>query len=286
MEIVCDPSELTAFFGNEAPAKVPDVFVVAGYSVRSEQLLRLTRDAEKIKKEILGHANAPIKWNVDDLKRALKQHELSELLPTIKANRNPIRAALLKSLCDSEATVFLSAILAYSNRRQVLGESKNDLVRYSFGNFLMRVGLFCKEKRTTEVQLIVDWPDKSDRSLFVHEFYSGWKSGRSGTGTDSVNYHCGALSSLGFQAGLLFGVTDVDVRLQLADLVVGTCRSFINYCMGRCAQNDFGVQQFKAIAPHLDRDSQRRVFGRGIAVSPTNSDFSKKIADGFRVLGC
>jgi hypothetical protein len=282
MEIVCDASELIAVFGAEAP----DTFVVAGYSVPSEKLRSLIQGAERIKKDVLGYANAPIKWNVQDIERALTLHGLSNLLPTIKEKRNELREALLELLCRSAATLFLSVILAHSNKKQVLGESKDDLVRYSFGNFLMRVGLFCKEKRPAEVQLIVDWPDGSKRSPFVQEFYCGWKDGKSGTGAESIEYHSGPLSSLGFRAGPLFGVTDVDVRLQLADLVVGTCRSFVNYCMDPTRKDDFGVQQFKVIAPYLDRADGWRCFGRGITVAPANSHFSKTIFDGFNALGC
>jgi hypothetical protein len=177
-------------------------------------------------------------------------------------------------------------ILAYSNRRQILGASKDDLVRYSFGNFLMRAGLFCKEREPAEVQLIVDWPESERRRLFVEEYYSGWKDGKSVTAAESIEYRSGPLSSLGFRAGPLFGVTDVDVRLQLADLVVGTCRSFINYCMRVTTEQDFGVQQFKAIARCLDRADGWRCFGRGITVAPANSDFSQTILNGFNALGC
>jgi hypothetical protein len=282
MEIICDASELTAVFG----AQAPDTFVVAGYAVPSTELNSLIGRAEEIKGELLENTNVPIKWNVRDLERALKLHGLSDLLPKIREKSIELRKALLESLCRSGATLFLSVILAYSNKRQVLGESKDDLVRYSFSNFLMRAGLFCKESSASEVQLIVDWPDKDQRQLFIEEFYSGWKNGKSVTAAESITYHCGALSSLGFRAGPLFGVTDVDVRLQLADLLVGTCRSFISYCMKRLPEQDFGVQQFKAIAPCLDRADGWKCFGRGITVAPANSEFSRAILDGFNALGC
>jgi hypothetical protein len=282
MEIVCDASELTAVSGAEAP----DTFVVAGYSVPSTQVRPLIQSAEAIKEQLLANRNVPIKWNVKDLGRALELHGLSDLLPRIKEKSNEIRKALLESLCRSGATLFLSVILAYSNRRQVLGKTKDDLVRYSFGNFLMRAGLFSKESSATEVQLILDWPDKDQRRLFVQEFYSGWRDGKSITAAESISYHSGPLSAIGFRAGPLFGVTDIDIRLQLADLVVGACRSFINYCMNRAAEADFGVQQFKAIAPNFDRADGWRCFGRGITVAPANSDFSKTILDGFNALGC
>jgi len=282
MEIVCDASELTAVFG----AQAPDTFVLAGYAIPSTQVGPLIRCAEEIKRELLGNSNVPIKWNVRDLTRALELHGLSELLPQIREHSKEVRKALLDSLCQSGATLFLSVILAYSNRRQVLGRSKADLVRYSFGNFLMRAGLLCKETGPADVQLIVDWPDKGEPRLFIEEFYSGWKDGKSVTVDQSIEYRCGPLSSLGFRPGLLFGVTDIDVRLQLADLLVGACRSFIDYCMDCGRKEDFGVQQFKAIAPCLDRADGWKCFGRGITVAPAKSHFSEVIFKGFNALGC
>jgi hypothetical protein len=282
MEIVCDASELTGAYEAEAP----NTFVVAGYSIFSEHVSSLIRGAEEIKKARLGNKNVPIKWNVKDLERALALHGSSELSSTIKSKSNEIRKTLLELLYCSGATLFLSIIQAYSNKKPVLGRTKDDLVRYSFGNFLMRVGLFCKERPLTDVQLIVDWPDGNKRSPFVQEFHSGWTNGESVSANTSVKYECGPLSSLGFRAGPLFGVTDVDVRLQLADLVVGACRSFVDYCMDATGKVDFGVQQFKSIAPHLDRRANGTSVGRGVSVAPARSEFSEKIVKGLNTLGC
>jgi hypothetical protein len=287
MKVICDASDLTALFTAKTPAEAPNTFVVAGYSISSEQLPQLITGAAAIKEKVLGRATVPVKWNVKGrgLERALALDNSADLSSKIRENSDTIRNELLQLLCSSGATFFLSAILAYSDDKQVLGKTKEDLVQYSFGNFLMRVGLFCQEQPLSEVQLILDWPEGNQRAPFVREFYSGWKDGKSAIETESVNYVCGPLGSLGFTAGLLFGVTDVDVRLQLADLVVGACSSFINYCMKRASEDAFGVQQFKTIAPHLYRNSNGHALGRGVSVSPTHSDFSKTILDGLNKLG-
>jgi hypothetical protein len=177
MEVICDASELTAVFG----ARAPDTFVLAGYSIANDHVPRLIKRAGEIKEAVFGDKNVPIKWNVKDLDRALKLHGLSDLSPKIKEKSNLVRGELLTALSDSGATLFLSVLLAYSNDRQVLGESKDDLVRYSFGNFLMRVGLFCKEHNGGDVQVILDWPDKDQRQIFAEEYLSGWRDGKSYT---------------------------------------------------------------------------------------------------------
>jgi hypothetical protein len=282
MEVICDASELTAVFG----AQAPNTFVLAGYSIANDHVPRLIKRAGEIKEAAFGDKNVPIKWNVKDLDRALKLHGLSDLSPKIKEKSNLVRGELLTALSDSGATLFLSVLLAYSNDRQVLGESKDDLVRYSFSNFLMRVGLFCKEHNGGDVQVILDWPDKDQRQIFVEEYLSGWRDGKSYSADQSVDYRCGPLTSIGFREAPVFGVTDLDVRLQFADLLVGACRSFINFSMGCVPKEHFGVQQFKAIAPCLDRADGWRCFGRGITVAPANSAFSRSVLTTFNALGC
>jgi len=184
-----------------------------------------------------------------------------------------VRSALLSALRESDAVFFLSVILAYSSRKQVLGKTKDDLVRYSFSNFLMRTGLFCQHTKTEDVQLTLDWPDANKRQLFVEEYLTGWRDGKSFTGEQSIDYDCGPLRSFGYRPGPLFGVTDIDPKLQLADLCVGVYRSFIDFSMGRGSKDDFGVQQFKAIIPSLYCVDGWKCFGRGISVAPAHSEF-------------
>jgi hypothetical protein len=143
MEIVCDASELVRIYSKESP----DTFVVAGYSVPSQQLPSLIRGAEGIKKGFLGDFNAPIKWNVKDLKRALELQGLANLLPKILEKSDDIRNALLESLCRSGATLFVSVIQAYSANKQVLGKTKDDVIRYAFGNFASSIAFLSASKR-------------------------------------------------------------------------------------------------------------------------------------------
>jgi hypothetical protein len=212
---------------------------------------------------------------------------LSEILPSIKQKSDVLRTDLLQALIDVGATLFISIILAYSNRKQVIGKTKNDLIRYSFASLLMRAGLYSKRCNSgLEVQVILDWPEGSKRWLFVNEYYTGWRDGTSVTDQETVQYFCGPLNTLRFRPSLLFGITDPDERLQLADLVVGAGRSFVNFCLGNCTENDFGVQRFVSIAPSLDRAAGWKCFGHGITVAPANSPFSEAILQGLKKLKC
>jgi hypothetical protein len=77
---------------------------------------------------------------------------------------------------------------------------------------------------------------------------------------------------------------EFEPRLQLADLVVGATREFINFSLGKAKEDSFGVQRFKSLIPHLHQAPGRQILGRGMTVSPTHSDFSTAVLDSLKKL--
>lgn len=271
LDVVCDNSELTAIWG----ALTPDVIIVGGLALNRGALTNLCQQSRHIKQSYGVDPDCPVKWNLRDVDRALRLHGCEGDRSTLLSQSNALRKELIQAIAGSGATLFVSAILAYSNRRQVLGRTKRDLVRFSFGNLLMRLGLYCQESAHSDpVELILDWPESNNRKPFVDEYLDGWRHGRSGTKTQFTPYHCGCLEGLGFMPSPVFAPMDLDPRVQLADLVVGASRSIFEYALGKQRANSFGVQRFRELLPHFDRNASGRVMGRGITVSPTRSDFS------------
>jgi hypothetical protein len=198
---------------------------------------------------------------------------------------NALRSELLTELTAAGATIFASAIRAYSNKKQILGATREDLVGFSFGNLLMRVGLFCKGIADgRRVDVLLDWPERNDRGPFTAEYYTGWRYGRSGPEGKAVPYQGGALANIAFSPAPAFAGTEFEPRLQLADLVVGATREFINFSLGKAQEDSFGVQRFKSLIPHFYRAPGGHILGRGVTVSPTNSDFSTAILAGLKKL--
>ena len=70
---------------------------------------------------------------------------------------------------------------------------------------------------------------------------------------------------------------EFEPRLQLADLVVGATREFINFSLGKAKEDSFGVQRFKSLIPHFYQAPGSQILGRGMTISPTNSDFSSAV---------
>jgi hypothetical protein len=281
MEIVCDNSELNGIWGSDAP----DVLVISGYAVPRDNVMRLLKKVQEVKAHRGLSAHCPVKWNIRDLDRALAAHDLSSQKDILIGQSNILRTELLNELTAAGATIFASAIRAYSNKKQVLGKTREDLIGFSFGNLLMRVGLFCKEAaKGRRVDILLDWPERNDRGPFVAEYYSGWRHGRSGPEGKSVPYHCGALSDIAFTPTPTFAGTEFEPRLQLADLVVGATREFISFSLGKIKEDAFGVQRFKSLLPHFYQTSDWQILGRGVTISPTDSDFSAAVLSGLKKL--
>jgi hypothetical protein len=274
MELVCDNSELNGIWGAEAP----DVLVIGGYAIARDKVAPLLKKVQKVKENRGLNAHCPVKWNMRDLDRALMAHDLIGQKDILIGQSNVLRTELLTDLTAAGATIFASAIRAYSNKKQILGETREDLVCFSFGNLLMRVGLFCKEAGGgRRVDVLLDWPERHDRSPFTAEYYTGWRHGRSGPEGKAVKYQCGALADLAFSPAPSFAGIEFEPRLQLADLVVGATREFINFSLGKAKEDSFGVQRFKSLIPHLYQAPGRQMLGRGMTVSPPNSDFSTAV---------
>jgi hypothetical protein len=281
MELVCDNSELNGIWGAEAS----DVLVIGGYAIPRDKVVSLLKKVEEVKEKRGLNRHCPIKWNMRDLDRALAAHDLIGQKDILIGQSNVLRSELLTELTTGGATIFASAIRAYSNRKQILGATREDLVGFSFGNLLMRVGLFCKETAgSRRVDVLLDWPERNDRAPLTAEYYTGWRYGRSGPEHKAIQYQCGALAHIAFSPAPAFAGMEFEPRLQLADLVVGATREFINFSLGKAQEGSFGVQQFKSLIPHFYQSPRAHILGRGVTVSPANSDFSTAILDALKKL--
>jgi hypothetical protein len=242
----------------------------------------LLADVRRVKQDRCDDPDMPVKWNLRGQARALRLHGCDGGEERLLAVAEPLRADLLSALAQSGATLFMSVIHAYSYRKKVLSSVREDLLRFCFGNLLMRVGLARRnqtDRRRTEI--LLDWPESGATGPFIGEYLSGWKAGRSENALGAVPYRCGPLRDLGFEPAPVFGVTDLDVRLQLADLVAAACRSGVSHAIGKLGDSDFGVRQFRSLLPSFFRQGGM-VMGRGITVAPTREHLSNAVLNAIR----
>jgi hypothetical protein len=258
-------------------ADAADILLVAGFSLPRERVPDLLRSARATKRRLCNHETVPVKWNLRGQPRALNLHGYGALQDLLIEISNELRSALLQCLREAQPSIFLSILHAHSFRRQVLIDLCEDLTRFAFANLLMRLGLSraaAADTRQTEVSL--DWPEGNAPSPFIAEYLSGWREGVSPNGLRVVPYRCGPLRDFGFLPSPVFGVADVDERLQLADLCVAASRAFVNCAIGRAAGTDYATEEFRKLIPCLYAPAGM-VMGRGVTVAPANQDLSRQV---------
>ncbi|MHA1280439.1 MAG: DUF3800 domain-containing protein [Candidatus Helarchaeota archaeon] len=266
----CDNSELKAIWG----AQVPDILIVGGFLIPRNQILNLIHNAEEIKKSYFTDPYIPIKWNLKSLQTDIEKRGGKNLFKKVLNYSRQVRADLLNILKAENTTFFISIIHAYSNKRQVLGETKQDLIGFAFGNLLMRIGSFVKKQNSSiHTEVILDWPERNDRSPFLKEYRSGWERGISG----DVEYYCGPLCNIKFEQGPYFACMKLNVGLQMADLIVGATREFVDFSMSKRSENSFGVQEFFGFLEKFWASEEGKIVGHGISISPKNCELAKMI---------
>lgn len=278
MLIVCDSADIKTEL-----AQIPNVIVVGGYLIERARLPALLEEVRNIKTAHVENANAPVKWNLRDVRRALGIHGLPEdVQERLLAVSDQLRSELLDALGRSGAKLFVSVFRSHARQRDSLQALRADCVTYSFGNFLQRTARYKKRAHPDDrVELLLDWPAGNSRSEFVSTYLAGWRDGTCG---GSI-YESGPLEENLYEAAPIFGVTELDPRLQLADLVVGAARSFVNSCLEGAPQDNFGVRQFGLLRPHLGANpNSGNIRGWGVTVAPASSEFSDQIFEGLRRL--
>lgn len=283
------PEELIAFFDLTdlfaQSHRVPDVLVVGGFVLDAARRRALSADVAAIKERRLGYAHLPVKWNLRDpsVKRAARDAGVDHR--AILQAADPVREELLAFLPRHDALSFVSVLRAHRSRHPTatLKRTRRPRLGYGFSNLLMHLGQCVKHDRSAAaIQIVLDWPEKSDPSPFVSEYASAWRDGasaESSTNPAAPSYHSGPLSSLGFYSGPHFGKTELDNELQLADLVVGCTKDFVDRAMNPAGRGGFGAACFEAaVYPTLHRSRSGDVLRYGLSVSPTGCDVATAVA--------
>jgi hypothetical protein len=269
-----DLSELTSDY--QIPR--PDVFISAGFALEEAGLTSLTGDVEELKRQLTGYDCCPVKWNMKDLQRSLELHGIAPDFLDPAQIGDALRSGMLSALARRTPSIFLSVLTSHSAQGSTIRRVRPSLVRYSFANLLQRFGLHKQAADPGAPALLtLDWPESNDRHPFVREYFAAWRDGVTGRGLLGSRYFCGPLRALGFHSGLHFGVTDIDLSLQLADLIVGCSRRFLDFAVGHATIQDFGVQCFSQLVPCLPKGPTGTPIGYGIAISPRTSPLVTRI---------
>jgi hypothetical protein len=214
--------------------QTPDIFVYGGYFIPHENLDSFQKKIAEVKfsNSLLWHA--PVKWNLRD-RSLVKFYKQTNFLSEnsydhLLANADKIRLELLLLLVEFDAKIIVSA--RYDQNIKKLPQS--ELFGWAFENFNQRAGLMAQAMNTSShtssnVILVSDWPRQGVDKTLMDTYIGGYHYG---TGINTgQSYFSGALKELRFSDSLFHGSTLHSGPLQIADLVVGVSREFLNWAL-------------------------------------------------------
>lgn len=241
-----------------------------GVVVGQEQEVSLRKQIEDIKSKY-GPRRAPLKWNFRDLKDLYKREGAETLHRELLDSSKAWRTELLHLAANTDIRLVLACIESYSLERKIIKLRKQSIAQYAFSNALQRVALYSKQSGASACEVILDWPDKGDPQPFCREYAAAFKDAKT---TDGHSYHSGPLSALGFSDTPMFQNMENSSLLQLADLVVGAVREYIEYSLGR-RDDGLGVDLTRKMK-HLFYGAPNNICGWGLVMAG-GSEFRHKI---------
>jgi hypothetical protein len=138
---------------------------------------------------------------------------------------------------------------------------------------LMRFGMEL-QKTEDEGTIILDWPDGGDNLLFNKEYAHAYTKGKSSSGLD---YLCGPLNKLKFNDSVHFTTMVHSTALQLADMVVGVTKDYLEGLSKPKKQNEFKEEMFEMILPKFR--GYPEILNKGLIISNNSINLKKRVKE-------
>ncbi len=204
----------------------PNIQIFGGILLPRESEDELRQKVECIKGNY-GNPRTPIKWNFKDYKKLLENNKQIHDYDSFKNNMDEIRRKIFEALSIVENLRIIVSVFRSSNEdRNTLQNQKVNFIKMSFTNGLMRFGKEAQDKKAIHPEVIMDWPTGDNRDPFNEVYRHAYSEGKDPLSGRS--YLCGPLEKLNFTDSILFTTMRHSTLLQLADLVVGVTRAFLN----------------------------------------------------------
>ena len=268
-----DNSELNGIWD----AEIPDILLFGGVIGDQEALAGLQHALAEVKSEYTDEIRFPLKWNLRDLQTRFQSVGEGNLYRRLLEDASTWRREFFGLVRDVDFTVIAAAVLGYGKDRKTLKQTREALTRFAFSNALMRVGLHARESDSTGFEVVLDWPEGNNSQLYADEYRSAFELGK--TSTDGISYNCGSLSELGFADSVFFSTGRECHLLQVADLVVGCLREFVEVALQKRNPGD-GCQCLSLIRDRI-RGAPRHVVGWGLSVAPTQGPLAEALESAF-----
>jgi len=248
-----------------------EVYLISGFSVGFEQEHELEQKITEVKKEFGLERRHPVKRNLQDLRKYYSERHEEALFDNLLKVSDDIRSSMLKTLSSGnlKTAVLVSAIV------RLIPKGKPGLsYQRCLTNLLQRIANNTDAAELSH-SVFLDF-FKEDSTAIAACYSDGFHFGK-----DSENniYRAGSLESKGFSQCLYFGKTIFNQFLQLADLVTGCSKDFIECCLKK---KDFGrvTKFFPLIMPLLLKEGgTNKPLRVGLVIAP--SVYYKPLEEGY-----
>lgn len=250
------------FFGDDYEASINkpqhEIFCYGGYLVYKEEIKDLEQFYYKIKSNYHISNYLPLKWNLKDtnLKNFYKDENKDALLYEVIHEKNgDIRKDVLNGLKKFQIKI------VFSGFRELRAETKkSDFLKWSFTNILQRISFDKNENHN--IDIILD-RDKENCDLFCKTYHHPYYFRE---GINEEEFLCKNIcNNLPF---ISYSVTIYNPFLQIADMIVGACGSFLDYAL-KNRNRQKAKKYFKPIIPLIrgfDEKDFDKIFERGLII--------------------
>jgi len=252
-----------------------NLYFICGYSIDNKNLREFNENISSIKKRFGLEPDEPIKWNLKDdkIEQFYKKRGKDLKRKSLLSKADDIRTELLNLFCDERynTALYLSAIVEIGKGK------KKQFNQRCFTNVLQRILMHCDDTEFFHFVFLDFY--KEDATDMADSYSMGYHYGKD---TENNQYSGGSLSEKGFCEAVYFGKTIYNQLLQMADLVAGCSRDYLEFCLTDGVKVFNDVLRFFAII--MDKfyplKNTGLPFRAGIVISPDN--YYEKLEKGFK----
>jgi len=247
-----------------------NIFCYGGFLIKKENLKEFEIRFQQIKKDKYSIPEfLPLKWNLLDtkLKKMYEAHNQLSLWKDIKDKSKEIRLDVINLLKDFDIKII------FCNFRQLGLQKKQNLIQWAFTNIIQRAFF---ESQT--LQIILDW-DAEIRDIFFESHLYPYYFGR---GKDNETFYPACLQNIKTSIPFIcFSSTLFNPFLQVADMLVGCCGSFIEFAFKNKNEN-LVKYLFPSLIPSIRGYKEGQVFSWGFIVKPREDE--QQVMEKFKII--
>jgi hypothetical protein len=238
------------------------IFVFGGFSIPYSNICILKSKIIKLKEKYRIPAQLPIKWNFRDnsMQRAyLKTLEKDQYDALVK-NSESIREEALQIISQDELDIQVIVCCTY---KDLVAKGSRDFFLECFANYLQRVGLDLQYGIAEDVQVVIDTPTENRQSEMFNMFSEAYYNGVDDRGN---KYFSGPLKKYDVYPTLLAGSDLNSDELQIADMLVGATKDFLNWV--KYGKEEDRVRRFYPyVIKRFRKDKNGKIINVGLVVS-------------------